>query len=164
MHVPKRRPGSLILGTIRDLKGMGVALPEPTAVERKLAAKFGPTPSEEDIVWALFNTAATKAPRETMVHFSMARFLYEEGRDWTEKMARCWKIQEADNSSSFDKYMVHAGTACCVACAKHDGRVVPYASGPPTPLWSGCTNLRNKSGRGWCTCYTSPVIHESASP
>jgi hypothetical protein len=128
-------------------------------MEAELTERFGFRPPPTDVIWGLFQEAVLQGV--TGLHFSMARFLVEEGKDPATSLKahakeRLMELAQPSDLTT-DEVEVQGG-GCCAECEKLDGKILPVSEALRTnPLPNpACTHT--ESGFQFCTCAYGFVI------
>ena len=139
---------------LRRVKQDGSSDHDLDRVRKSLTERFGEQPTDADVVWALLN--------ETGDNFSMALFLYEEGRDFLQllQQLRETELMRYNEWGTPTQVEILAGDDSCDSCKSQNGRILTVDEAlktMPIPNKS-CTYELERGKLGWCRCVYLPAI------
>jgi hypothetical protein len=128
----------------------------------KLTERFGKEANDNDIIWGLLNQKLIKSHSlhdQKMVHWEMARFLFEEGKNPNKMLKEVSKYQLRKFKDSGLKMKVRIDCAgsknnSCKECQKLNDKIYTIKKAledMPLPC-KNCTYDTNKNGFSWCRC------------
>jgi hypothetical protein len=139
---------------LRRLEQDGLSDRHFDRVRERLRERFGQEPSDADVVWALLNEAGDI--------FSMALFLYEEGRDFLQLLQRLRKMElmSYEGWGRPAQVEILAGGDSCESCKAQNGRILTVDQALKTmPLPNNTCSYELEPGKpGWCRCIYLPVF------
>lgn len=124
----------------------------------ELSKKFGKDPSEEDVIWSIFNQLiirfADNLQELKMIYYEMALFLNEEGRDSFQMGEMSRKMELLLLKKQGIKKVKILGTNGCEKCRKQNGKSYSISTALKTmPLPNKeCTYHLNNDKYGFCRC------------
>ena len=139
---------------------------------KMLRERFGQEPGDGDVLWSLFHGVLDRSMKDgnsrtlSRLYFEMARFLYEEGRDFSHLLVQSHRMELMDYRDVISwgfVERVHIATKddrSCQACKRLQGTVLTIEealANMPVPC-KECTYELRKGSPGWCRCMYLAVL------
>lgn len=149
---------------LRELEYYGISESDFSSARKTFFQKNRFEANDRDILWGLFNKAISQQSDLhdlKMLYLSMARFLYEEGRDHLQihqqAMRMALKKYQQDGCTKVE--IMDCGDSCGT-CRQQNGKVLTIKDAlreMPLPC-QDCSFEPSSSTRGWCRCDYCSVI------
>lgn len=155
----RKKEASFLKRWYGRLKGEFGAADKDIEAQRKRLAKSGDF-NERDVIWGVFNVLIQRSSSDfqqlRMIYYSMAIFLNEEGKDFSNALqaAAKMRLMEYKHSGFVKNVTISSGGGGCESCAKLDGKkfsVDEALRSMPIPN-KNCTFVLHDGRKGFCRC------------
>lgn len=145
---------------LKRLRDYGLDEADYFSMNSELAKRFGRQPFSTDVIWGLFSKLILLNSKDFQfigsLRYSMALFLYQEGRDFFPELQESARMELMSfRKDSIKKAEIHTcKEASCEACRALDGTVLTVKDAlklMPIPC-NDCTHSLGKNNRGFCRC------------
>lgn len=143
---------------LNSLYSYGITDTDILNTTQQLAKKFGKEPSENDVIWSLFNQSITKTgvlQNLKMIYYDMALFLNEEGRNFFHILQQSRKMELMYyKKMGIKRVQIRTASNSCDYCKQLTDSIFTIDdafTNMPIPC-SECTYVLKKGKSGFCRC------------